>query len=459
MANTMEAADEQHTCQDAERSQKFTIDYLPDEVLLEIFDSYRQGVDSYYHQWRQEIVWVNLAHVCRKWRAVMFASSSRLDLGITVGNTKPRHIKTVLSGPLSIFFFYRSVYGQLSGSALWRMRAALKHRDRVCEINFRGCQPAYDQFFKETNCAFPVLESLDLFDYGLELPDTFLGGPDLSYLPLRRLKLGRVSLASISRFLLSVTALTDLSLLLNTAFSPSPQKSLLAFATFNSQRYCPSLKINFFPLQGRYGSLDHLVAGLSAPSLQDVCIDFYVEPHVAHLSRFIDEIEEHYYAVHVTFRGWDFRLSLLTQSEYINHCKPHFTLGAVPIDPPISIMGMSRPLSTRFTTVEELRVTFNKEDVRVWEDSIPWRGFLQQFPRLKALRTEGANDYHIARTLLQDHEEPDDLALLPALEEIELSKGSLLSPESQRGSELAAFGPFVSARQQAGRPVKVFFGA
>ena len=424
-------------------------------------------------------MWVNLAHVCRKWRAVMFASSSRLDLGITVENTKPRHIKTVLSGPLSIFFFYRSVYGQLSGSALWRMRAALKHRDRVCEINFRGCQPAYDQFFKETNCAFPVLESLDLFDYGLELPDTFLGGPDLSYLPLRRLKLGRVSLASISRFLLSVTALTDLSLLLNTAFSPSPQKSLLACLkgmhflrrldlsiTSESQSQpstpkdiAPLSKLTFFRYRGDIGSLDHLVAGLSAPSLQDVCIDFYVEPHVAHLSRFIDEIEEHYYAVHATFRGWDFRLSLLTQSEYINHCKPHFTLGAVPIDPPISIMGMSRPLSTRFTTVEELRVTFNKEDVRVGEDSIPWRGFLQQFPRLKALRTEGANDYHIARTLLQDHEEPDDPALLPALEEIELSKDSLLSPESQRGSELAAFGPFVSARQQAGRPVKVFFGA
>jgi len=44
----------------------------------------------------------------------------------------------------------------------------------------------------------------------------------------------------------------------------------------------------------------------------------------------------------------------------------------------------------------------------------------QQFPRVKVLRKEGANNFvHIARTLLQDHEVPDDdgLAFLPALEE------------------------------------------
>jgi hypothetical protein len=454
-----------------------TIHHLPDEVLLEIFDSYRQGFDSYHHQWRWKIVWVNLAHVCRKWRAVVFASSSRLDLGITVGNAKPRHIKTILSGPLSIFFFYRSVYGPLAGSALWRMRAALKHHDRVREIDFRGCRPAYDQIFKETNCAFPVLESLNLiFDYEQELPDTFLGGPDLSYLPLRRLKLGRVSLACISGFLLSVTALTDLSLEIDTAFSPSPQKSLLACLkgmhflrrldlSISSESpsqlstpkdIAPLSKLTWFRYRGNIEFLDSLVAGLSAPSLLDVDIDFNVEPPVAHLSRFIDEIEEHYFAIHVAFRGWGYRLSLLTQLEYINHSKPHFTLGAVPTVPPISMIGMCRPLSARLTTVEELRVTFNMEYVWVMEDSFPWRTFLQQFPRLKAIRTEGSNDYHIARTLLQDHEEPDgDPTFLPALEEVELSKDSL----STRESDLAAFGPFVSARQQAGCPVKVFFSA
>jgi hypothetical protein len=452
-------------------------------VLLEIFDSYRQGADSYDHQWRWKIVWVNLAHVCRRWRAVVFASSSRLDLGITVGHTKPRHIKTILSGPLPIFIYYRFVYRQLIGSALWRMRAALKHHDRVREINFRGRGEHFDKLFKETNCAFPVLESLVLTSAcERELPDTFLGGPDLSYLQLRRLQLEHFSLASISRFLLSVTTLTDLSLQIDTALGLSPETFLLVclkgmhllrrldlsiFSESPSQHSTPKdivplSKLTCFRYRGDVEYLDTLAAGLSAPSLQDVDINFYVlaQLPIAHLSRFIDEIEEHYHAVHVTFQKWGFRLSLLTQSECINHCKPHFNLGADLSDPPISIIGMSRSLPTRLTTVEELRVTFDKADADFWEDFIPWRRFLQQFPGVKVLRTEGANNYHIARTLLQDNEEPDgDLDFLPSLEEIELGTNSSLTPESQHGPELAAFEPFISVRQQAGRPVRVFLGA
>ena len=62
----------------------------------------------------------------------------------------------------------------------------------------------------------------------------------------------------------------------------------------------------------------------------------------------------------------------------------------------------------------------------------------------------------MARTLRQDNGEPDDPAFLPALEEIELYTCSMtdnIQPESQ----LAAFQPFVSERQQAGRPVEAFF--
>jgi hypothetical protein len=110
--------------------------------------------------------------------------------------------------------------------------------------------------------------------------------------------------------------------------------------------------------------------------------------------------------------------------------------------------------------VEELRITcitFARTGA-----AIPWREFLQHFPRLKALRTKGANNYCIARALLQDHGDPDDgLAFLSTLEEIELGKNPLLTDESrlscQCGHELAAFETFVSARQQVGRPVKVFF--
>ncbi len=57
-----------------------TINDLPDEALLEIFDFYRQDTDLYDHLWwKKDYAWFNLAHAFRKWRAVMFASFSLLD--------------------------------------------------------------------------------------------------------------------------------------------------------------------------------------------------------------------------------------------------------------------------------------------------------------------------------------------------------------------------------------------
>jgi hypothetical protein len=212
-------------------------------------------------------VWIDLAHVCRKWRAAVFGSSFRLDVGVTIGPVKPDRIKKILSGHLPIFIDYKDVDRNF-GSALRRMRTALKHRDRVRVISIDGMGTRYDKFLKQTQYAFPVLESLSLrFEsfYQPKFPDTFLRGPDLSNLHLRRLRLENISLSSISGLLLSATALTDLFLKLHNASSPSAETSLLAclqgmhclcslhlsmfpVAAFNYHGYCPTLKINMFSL-------------------------------------------------------------------------------------------------------------------------------------------------------------------------------------------------------------------
>jgi hypothetical protein len=81
------------------------------------------------------------------------------------------------------------------------------------------------------------------------------------------------------------------------------------------------------------------------------------------------------------------------------------------------------------------------------------------------LRIEGADDSYIANIYLQGH----DLALLPALEELELAGGedvythkrqtrlSKLAHEGQTRAWMAAIQPFISARRRVGRPVKVSF--
>jgi F-box-like len=295
-----------------------TINHLPDEVILEIFDSYRRSIDplydNYYDCWRKRCVWFKLTHVCRKWRAIMFASTSRLDLGITVGPKKPDHIKTIPSEPFPIFVRYYDCGRDMTSSALWQLRAALKQQDRVREIYFEGPSDWFDELFRNTNCSFPILESPSFetkFLEDVKIPDTFLGG---SYLHLRHLKLERIFLTSISRFLLSTSALTDLSLRTDTAFGASPETSLLtclqgmpclcrlSLSMADSPLEIPSQhstlkdivtlsKLTSFHYAGHGVFFDAIVAGLSAPSLRDLNMQFCIEimSLTVHPLRFINE--------------------------------------------------------------------------------------------------------------------------------------------------------------------------
>jgi hypothetical protein len=465
-----------------------TINHIPDEVLLGIFDSYRQAIDRYDQEWTRKYVWFKIAHVCRKWRAVMFASVSRLDLGVFVGPEKPGHINTVLSGPWPIFIDYRGISGDITGSALWRMRTVLMHHhDRVRKISFEGTWANFDKFFKVTNCPFPFLESLAIsFKDGYEpkIPDTFLRGPDLSDLHLRHLVLtGSIPLASISGFLLSATSLTNVFLIFDdTAFGPSSETTLLTclqgmtclhrLHLMTTLLHPPSLdspsqpsttknivalsKLTYFFYSGPSVLLDALIAGISASSLRDVNFQFsdMTLPLTVHLPRFINEIEDHYRAIHMAFQGCMFQLSLI-QSENIGHCHLRFMLGLGVLYSQEAMVSITGALSAKLITVEELHVILDRIDVNVSEDFILWRGFFQQFPNVKALRTEGGNNDCIAGILFQDHQGSDDV--FAALEEIELSNDPSLTDESQRGPELAVIDSFVSARQQAGRPVKLFY--
>jgi hypothetical protein len=58
-----------------------TIDNLPDDVLLEIFDFYFPVLGyQYFHTKRIVESWQSLVHVCRRWRCLVFGSPRRLNL-------------------------------------------------------------------------------------------------------------------------------------------------------------------------------------------------------------------------------------------------------------------------------------------------------------------------------------------------------------------------------------------
>lgn len=416
----------------------------------------------------------------------MFASPSRLDLGITVGPQRSSLIKTILSGPLPIFFEYASFYriGDPPSVKFQQMRTAFGyHRDRVREICFEGTNADFYRFFEVTDCPFPVLESLVLdFKVASEtrLPHTFLRGPKLSDLHLRRLEFRRALLASVSGFLSSATALTELTLQIDTVFGSSPETSLLAClqgmpylhslhltilnSDLSGSLSQPSAPEDIVPLSsltrfcyvGHPAFLSALLAGFSAPSLWGVDFSFLdsISSPIVHLPRFITEMKEQYHIAQVYIaynipspNGITF--SLLTHSESTSHCKPHFKLrGSGRF--PVSIMQMGSALSTRLTTIEELRITPSEEFVQ-------WLKLFQYFSSVRALYLDGTGYDYMARTLHQSDKEPNDPVILPALEEIQLRISLSFIHEIQRARQLEAFQPFVFKRQQAGRPVKVFF--
>jgi hypothetical protein len=203
---------------------------------------------------------------------------------------------------------------------------------------------------------------------------------------------------------------------------------------------------------------------LSAPSLQDVYImlcDLNLSP-ILHLPRFIDGLREQYRTVNVTFNRTssdDFRLSL-THSGDIDHFKPSFRLLTNNFPESIKPIVSSSMSSTTLATAEELALFFHDATmVTEWQHDFPLREFLRLFRSVKVLRLDPFVP-EVALSFQQD----DGEALLPILEQIELSvppiSQSTEGPDEEyhrrTAAELAAFEPFVSAREQTGCPVKIF---
>ncbi|KAI0270310.1 hypothetical protein BGY98DRAFT_264905 [Russula aff. rugulosa BPL654] len=104
------------------RRQVITIDVLPDDVLLTIFDFYvvrYQDLDLDEVTFSGEDTkkridsWQSLVHVCRRWRGLVFASPRRLDLQLYYDPTRSarRTLDVWPALPLLIKKILRNVSG------------------------------------------------------------------------------------------------------------------------------------------------------------------------------------------------------------------------------------------------------------------------------------------------------------------------------------------------------------
>jgi hypothetical protein len=182
-----------------------TMNVLPDDVLLGVFDCY-VGEATDVEGWH------TLVHVCRQWRNVVFGSPRRLHLRIVCTNKSRVRKRLDIWPRLPIVV---SGYCD-SMTSLNNFKAALEHSDRVCQIELMvnaGRIPVKD-VFAALEKPFPALIDLHLsqwpyFGVSSYLNSfKFLGGSN----HLRSLSLGGIAIPVFRMVLRSSMDLNNLHL-------------------------------------------------------------------------------------------------------------------------------------------------------------------------------------------------------------------------------------------------------
>ena len=186
-----------------------SIDMLPDDVLLEIFDFLVEGeVDRPFIVYIKR--WQTLVHVCRRWRSLVFKSPRRLHLRLLCSSTTPARdtLDVWPALPLVIECIGRA-------EIVDNVIAVLECSDRVCYIYLTCIERSYlEKLSAAMQVPFPELTVLVLQSVGTvsalsALPDLFLGG---SAPRLEDLSLSGILFPGLPKLLLSATHLLRLYL-------------------------------------------------------------------------------------------------------------------------------------------------------------------------------------------------------------------------------------------------------
>ena len=264
---------------------------LPDVALLETFDFYvnQSSMDR----------WYTLAHVCRKWRKIVFGSPRRLNLRLYCSARTPVRETLDIWPPLPIVIEVYSADTWDEGNVI----AALKHNDRIYKlVIFDIPSSETEKTLTALQQPFPGLTYL-LLAFRNEtaplLPASFLGGSAPS---LKSLTLDRIPFLALPKLLLTATHLVNLHLrgiphsgyitpeAMVTALSALTRLEKLEIG-FESPRSRPDQKVRRLPPRTRTllpvltmlrfigvsEYLEHLLARIDAPILDKLEIVFFYQ--------------------------------------------------------------------------------------------------------------------------------------------------------------------------------------
>jgi hypothetical protein len=279
-----------------------TIGMLVDDVLLEIFEFYRnRGHLPPCHVWNWDI----LVHVCRRWRKIIFDSPRRLNLRLLCTYETPvrKHLGIWPAFPIDL---------QLDSLVDLRPKdednaiAALQHRDRVTSVRLFGTGSQMEKMATVMQEPFPVLTCLYMRSRCKDasaLTAGFLGG---SAPHLQEITLHRIPCPALPILLLSTSDLVTLNLFEVPMLGYIPPKRmavclaalprLKVFAiTFpgtalRPDRICPPPvtrpvlpALTSFEFQGAFEYLEDFVAQIDSPQLELISIIYWNQLQVYNL--------------------------------------------------------------------------------------------------------------------------------------------------------------------------------
>jgi hypothetical protein len=470
-------------------NSRVKIDSLPEDVLLEIFDTYRQDMElltRYENIWNSRDGWFKLAHVCSRWRRLVLLSPTRLHVHLLFTprrSSRVTMLKRLPPFPILVDYRAASWTGREENLAL----AAISNRSRVRGIALRTTYTDTDKLCRALSHPFPELESLEIFpsfprDHEmLILPANFLSGS----LPcLRRLTLRKVAPRCLSPLLSSATGLVELTLSLHTEWGWPPEASLLSnlprmsrlrhlelnllyqLSTLISDPplftgtgdIVPLSELTHLIFTGHRTYLEALVVGLAGPSLQHLDAKLHGQSESAfpipHLCKFIRSSECQFTTIRLVFSRSKLKFYAGMGSESIDDLPFRII-----IPEPVSLEQMGKELSGPFSTVEGLTITLDEPWFR--EPQGPsltdqWRGFFHHVPQVKMVQVPAREAHNVSHAFQQDGQEPA-LDLLPALEKVKVDmrhRPHIASSRSDLYTSIrGSFEPLIAAREQVGRPV------
>jgi len=470
------------------RSGHSTIDMLPDDVLLCIFDSYRRIFD-----FRGEYLgsagpgiwpWHMFVHVCRRWRRIFFAFPCYLNLHL-ICKSKTDVQATLDIWPALPLRIHANLYGQDADDGD-EIAGALEHRDHIVGIYLQGFNRSQlKKCIALMQEPFPVLTCLELYadkKMMFVITDAVLGG---SAPLLQRIYLDGIRFPGLPKLLSSTHDLVCLSLggvpmTGEGHISPDAMTTCLSVLTklrsltltflwqtsspySTDQRPLPSThtvlpSLVHLQLEGPHRCLEDLVGRVNAPLLKYGLLKFYDEPifdtpqvpqfmHRTNMLKLLGRVE-------VLFRRQStfvsFRSSIGPAKLFLSFWCSRFPAQVAIME---QIYAQWPPLVSHVKSLK-LGDSFLSEE-GWWEVIKPaaWIGFLCPFTAVQTLRLRGIAMVHHIVHHLGRLEGERAAEVLPALCTIELVC-SELGARSESES-LRLLGPFLVARKESERPVVV----